>query len=323
MKGFFDQSKKLVQPPKELPELIKEVPPPGSKKEQQAEQLPKPKEPVTQPQEKQEPHKDFSLPRIEAPEPPQREQAQAPVQREESFHEDDIKEFEEAINNINIDMIHSDAPESEPATATQEESKYYKPAELGEGYFSEIEHYLKNKNVHEIIDDIMKKDFLTSMKDYHDTKEEGKPFYLHKQDLQHKLKKSMNQLRRLEEEWHSLKTQIGERENKKKEIETEIDKQSQELKELFKQIKINQILEKEAPKEYYFNLVNGQKIKNLNDLRKALSYMTEDEFTHHVNQEKNDFAKWIRDVLQNQDIYERIKDKKTKEGIQEILKNPL
>jgi len=240
-------------------------------------------------------------------------------------HEEDLKLFEEAINNINIDVVHSETPTTPSSSGSKEhtESGYYKPEELGEGYFSEIEHYIKNKDVHEIIDDIMKKDFLTSMKDYHDTKAQGKPFYIHKKDLEYKLKKKMNQLRKLEEEWHSLKAQIEEKENKKIEKEKEIDQESQELKELFRQVKINHILEQEAPKEHYFKLRNGQELKSLNDLRKALEYITDQEFSHHVNQEKNDFATWVKEVLQNQELYEKIKEVKSKEELQEVLKNPL
>ena len=235
-----------------------------------------------------------------------------------------MKEFEEAINNINIDIIHSEAPEATGSAQSREESRnFYRPAELGEGYFSEVEHYIKNKDVHEIIDDIMKKDFLTSMKDYHETKAEGKPFYINKQDLEDKLSKKMNQLRRLEEEWHSLKAQIGEKEKKQRETEVEIDRESQQLKELFRQVKVNQVLDQETPKEHYFKLKNGQELKSINDLRKALSYMSEEDFSHHVNQEKNDFALWIKEALQNHGIYEKIKDIRSKEELQEILKNPL
>jgi len=239
-----------------------------------------------------------------------------------SIHEEDLKQFEEAINNINIDVVHSETPASTENTK-EDSADYYKPREVGEGYFSEIEHYIKNKDVNEIIDDIIKKDFLTSMKDYHDIKAQGKPFYLHKHDLQHKLKKKLEELRKLEEKWHSLKAEIEEKEKKKKEVEHRIDQESQELKELFRQVKINQILGQEAPKQHYFKLINGQQLKNLNDLRKALEYMTDDEFRHHVNQEKNDFATWVREALQNQEMYEKIKKVKSKQELQELLRNPL
>ena len=313
-----------MQTPKELPDIRAET---GTETPETLPMPPKTQEikevaqtriePSVAQQEKS--YKELKLPRIEPP--AVQETSQASQKQAISIQEEDVKKFEEAINNINIDVIHSETP---PLTSplSEESSDYYKPEELGEGYFSEIEHYLKNKGVNEVIDDILKKDFLTSMKDYHDTRAQGKPFYLHKHDLKHKLKKKMNQLRKLEEEWHSLKTQIENKEKKKKEIEKEINEESQELKELFKQIKINQLLEQQTPKEHYFKLENGQELKSLNDLRKSLNYMTEEEFSHHVNQEKNDFATWVKEALQNQELYRKIKDIKTKEELQELLRNP-
>lgn len=263
------------------------------------------------------------VPALTAP-PEKQETSQAVSGQFTSTSEDDVKQFEEAISNINIDMVHSETPSSGTSAGEKtSESEYYKPDELGEGYFSEIEHYMKNKDINKVIDDVLEKDFLTSMKDYHDKKGEGKPFYLHKKDLEHKLKKKMNQLRKLEEEWHRLKTQIQENEKKKKQTESQIDHEGQELKDIFRQIKISQLLEKETSKEHYFKLGTGEELKSLNDLRKALGYMSDYEFSHHVYPEKNDFAIWIKEALQAPEMYEKVKNIKTKQEFQEILENPL
>ena len=243
---------------------------------------------------------------------------QAPPRAMKS-HDDDLKRFEEAISNINIDIIHNESPAEEEQNREEE---YYKPASMGEGYFSEIEHYVKNHDVNEIIDDIIKKDLLTGMKDYHDTKAQGKPFYLHKEDLKNKLQGKMERLRMLETEWHSLKKKLEEEDKRKRELENAIDEQSQELKQLFKQVKMSRWFEQEAPKGQYFKLRNGQELKSLGDLRKALTYITDDEFNYHINPEKNDFAIWIKETFQNQELYEKIKDIKTKEELQLILHKP-
>lgn len=345
LKDFLDNSKKLVQPPKDLPDVIGgkklEAPslPPLPPKEQvgmvrpavQAQaQAPREIKPLELPEI---PRKELKLPKIEHPypgkvtqpspsptfqphQPPQSPNQQKPVKA----HEEDLKKFEEAISNINIDIIHSETPAD---TCSGEEDGYYKPTRMGEGYFSEIEHYIKNKNVNEIIDDVLKKDFLTGMKDYHDTKSQGKPFYFNHDDLKGKLKIKMDALRRLEEEWHNLKAQVEEDERKKRIVEHEIDQQSQELKGLFKQIKISHWLEQEAPEGRSFKLRNGQELKSLNDLRKALSYMSDEDFSHHVSQERNDFATWIKEALQNSELYDKIKGIKTKEELILGLQNPL
>ena len=48
-----------------------------------------------------------------------------------------------------------------------------------------------------------------------------------------------------------------------------------------------------------FMLKNGQVIRNLHELERALSNMDESVFNHHVEQEKNDFASWIADVIKD------------------------
>ncbi|PIN70147.1 hypothetical protein COV93_02725 [Candidatus Woesearchaeota archaeon CG11_big_fil_rev_8_21_14_0_20_43_8] len=47
----------------------------------------------------------------------------------------------------------------------------------------------------------------------------------------------------------------------------------------------------------YFRLKNGSEIRNLNELFGAVKTMDDMDFSHHVNEVKNDFAVWVRDVL--------------------------
>jgi hypothetical protein len=228
--------------------------------------------------------------------------------------EDDMPNFDEAIKSIHRDIMKESHGEPK-------KEEYYQPKELGEGYFSEIRHYLKNKDVNEIVDDIIKKDFLTGMKDYHDLKAKGKPYYLHSQDLKQKLERRMDELMQKEEKWHELTKDIEEQARQRNLLEKEIDSQGQELRELFRMIKTNQILEKEAKPEEAFLLRGGQKLKSLNDLRKALSYMDDSEFQHHVSPERNDFAAWAEKTLELPDTATKIGNAKNKEELANILKN--
>jgi len=47
---------------------------------------------------------------------------------------------------------------------------------------------------------------------------------------------------------------------------------------------------------------NGQILKNLEELANTLSDMPEATFQHHVNKEKNDFSKWISEVIGDQKL---------------------
>jgi hypothetical protein len=53
----------------------------------------------------------------------------------------------------------------------------------------------------------------------------------------------------------------------------------------------------DLPKEHKFWLRDGREINNLTELYESLITMSEDAFRRHVNQDKNDFAKWIKESL--------------------------
>ncbi|MBW2977178.1 hypothetical protein KY347_07085 [Candidatus Woesearchaeota archaeon] len=53
----------------------------------------------------------------------------------------------------------------------------------------------------------------------------------------------------------------------------------------------------DANPEQCFWMNDGQVLKNLGELYKALSKAKKETYKHHVNKEKNDFSNWIRDIL--------------------------
>ncbi|OGM02085.1 hypothetical protein A3K72_00025 [Candidatus Woesearchaeota archaeon RBG_13_36_6] len=68
-------------------------------------------------------------------------------------------------------------------------------------------------------------------------------------------------------------------------------------------------------KEEYFYSIDGKIIKSLADLHLALKLMDEKHFYFHVNEEKNDFANWIRDVLEERELSDRIGLHKNRENV--------
>ncbi|MFA5831263.1 MAG: hypothetical protein WC878_05535 [Candidatus Paceibacterota bacterium] len=55
-----------------------------------------------------------------------------------------------------------------------------------------------------------------------------------------------------------------------------------------------------APGERCFWVDNGPALQSLLELRDALATMNEDQFIHHVNDEKNDFSSWVLYILQDE-----------------------
>lgn len=52
-----------------------------------------------------------------------------------------------------------------------------------------------------------------------------------------------------------------------------------------------------AKDELCFWINNGPILKNLEDLKNALKKISEETFKYHVSKEKNDFANWVKNVL--------------------------
>lgn len=56
-----------------------------------------------------------------------------------------------------------------------------------------------------------------------------------------------------------------------------------------------------APSEHCFWTNDGRILQDLAQLRDVLADMDLDIYGHHVNKEKNDFADWVEDILQDRD----------------------
>ena len=57
-----------------------------------------------------------------------------------------------------------------------------------------------------------------------------------------------------------------------------------------------------APGEQCFWTTDGRIIANLVDLQEAFASTTDDVFAYHVSKERNDFADWIEQVLEDAEL---------------------
>ena len=62
-----------------------------------------------------------------------------------------------------------------------------------------------------------------------------------------------------------------------------------------------------APEEVHFKVVNGEKLKDLKDLVHAVGKMNDETFRHHVNDAKNDFSTWVKDVFKDENLAAELK----------------
>lgn len=54
-----------------------------------------------------------------------------------------------------------------------------------------------------------------------------------------------------------------------------------------------------VPEENVFRCHDGRIFRNTQELKDGLQNMSDDIYVYHVNSEKNDFSKWVRDTVQD------------------------
>ena len=66
--------------------------------------------------------------------------------------------------------------------------------------------------------------------------------------------------------------------------------------------------------EQSFWINNGPILKNIEELSNVLPSISEEIFRHHVNGEKNDFSKWVGDVIGDKKLANDLLSSKNKES---------
>jgi len=78
--------------------------------------------------------------------------------------------------------------------------------------------------------------------------------------------------------------------------------------------------EQSVPPDKCFWVHKGPVLKSLKELKTALGKMKKETFVHHVSESKNDFGKWVNDVIGNKKLGKSIKSAKSKSATIKLLK---
>jgi hypothetical protein len=108
---------------------------------------------------------------------------------------------------------------------------------------------------------------------------------------------------------HEKKPEQRENPSEEKKIE-----QKESDKKQKKKIKNNNV-----PQDNYFHLSDGKTLKNLADLYDELKSMDENIFRQHVNNERNDFASWIKYVIKDEDLADKVNNVKSRDKMMKII----
>jgi len=78
-----------------------------------------------------------------------------------------------------------------------------------------------------------------------------------------------------------------------------------------------------AENELCFWINNGPILRNLKDLKNALKKINEETFKYHVNKEKNDFADWVKNVLNDKTLANKLVKIKTVKTMTKAIEEEL
>ena len=79
----------------------------------------------------------------------------------------------------------------------------------------------------------------------------------------------------------------------------------------------------DAPAEQCFWANDGHVLKNLSELAGAFPQMSKDAYSYHANKEKNDFSKWINDIIGDKKLANDLLSSKTKDSAVKKLNSRL
>lgn len=71
----------------------------------------------------------------------------------------------------------------------------------------------------------------------------------------------------------------------------------------------------DMPENKWFYFKHGRRASNIEELKTAIEDISDSEFKHHVNYEKNDFANWVENVFDQQKLANNMREAGDKEGI--------
>lgn len=75
----------------------------------------------------------------------------------------------------------------------------------------------------------------------------------------------------------------------------------------------------DIPENKWFYFKHGKRASNIAELKTVLESISESEFKHHVNYDKNDFASWIENVFEEKKLAKNMREAGDKEGIIVLL----
>jgi hypothetical protein len=78
-------------------------------------------------------------------------------------------------------------------------------------------------------------------------------------------------------------------------------------------------MDTDIPENKWFYFKHGKRASNIAELKTVLDSISESEFKHHVDYDKNDFASWVENVFEEKKLAKNMREAGDKEGIIVLL----
>jgi len=62
----------------------------------------------------------------------------------------------------------------------------------------------------------------------------------------------------------------------------------------------------DVPEHQHFYFVNGHRAKNVKELAEVMDRLEQEVFDYHVNENRNDFYNWVKDVFNDLELAEKL-----------------
>lgn len=82
-------------------------------------------------------------------------------------------------------------------------------------------------------------------------------------------------------------------------------------------------IHREAPAGKYFYILEGPELKSVADLKNALDWISDAQFASHVDDERNDFADWVRDVFGYDKLAQEIREALGRKSMKNVLERAM
>lgn len=101
----------------------------------------------------------------------------------------------------------------------------------------------------------------------------------------------------------------------------------QKKPKISKRIRIN--VKKPYPRKYLRNvspenslwIINGDIVKSIRELLKELKIMNDEAFRYHVNKERSDFSRWVKEIIGDRKLASDLKKSKTRDKATKAITN--